>query len=137
MDTTTLLKTYLQYRGLEEGSKALQSSYFPSIDENLSRQDRALSIMQKQRELGLPVSSDVYDRSTRKEDTFFDHAVRQTSRRGLKALEPKRTPFQTKPEPLFDVAKNLTSELFSLGKSIPKRGGRYATIFGTVRGAFS
>lgn len=137
METAEILKAYMKYRGIEEGSQMLQSRYFPSVDENLTRQDRSLAIMLKQRQLGLPVNSDYYNKNYGKDrDTFYNHAVRQTGKAGLKALEPKRVPFKTAPDPLFDVAKNIGSELFSLGKSIkvPKLGGRYATIFSAARG---
>lgn len=129
------MREYFKLKTFDSAVSEAQKRFLVSSDDRLIRRERALSIMQKKRDLGLPLNSEDYQNVGRGQtDTFFKHATGVGAKHGLKSLAPKHVPFSQAPEPLFDVAKSLSTGLLSIGKSIPTmRGGRYATIARGIR----
>ena len=121
------LRKYYKYKAYEfAGDKAIDK-VLGNEDRDLGRKEKMLSIMQKQRELGLPMDSSDYEDATNGDKSFYSQIMNSTGKRVLQAIPGPRL-LDPKPQPFFRIAEAITDELPSMkqSKSIGGKYGRYA-----------
>ena len=123
VDLDELLKHYYHYRLAQDvGDRALD--FVTNRSKNkLDEKEKLLSIMQKQRELGLPMDSDDYEDATNNGKSFYSQIMNSTGKRVLQAIPGPRALDHT-PRPFFRIAEAVTDELPSVINKT-KSGGKY------------
>lgn len=105
----------------------------------LEEEERALSILEKKRHLGLPETSEDYERATNEGKSFYSMLAPSLGRRGIQAI-PGPDPLNRVPHVTPKTAESIAisaSDLLPFLKAIPNFGGRYGGGIGRLASAFS
>ncbi len=116
----SMLNAYYRGKALDSGLDYLSNHR----DNRLRHQDLELSIVQRKRSLGLPVSSDEYNEAANEPQSFFSLMAPSMTKRALSSI-PGTVP---KSQPFFKVATAVEDLLPSIGKSSKYGASKYGSI---------
>jgi hypothetical protein len=126
-----LLRKYFQYNAANEALDFGAKYLMPDEDAELNRESRRLEVIQRKRALGMPVSTDDYERATNEDVPFHSRSLPIFGGHALQAI----------PEPGFMSQKTLPfrapssgetiKEIFNTTRSVQK-GADHAHSLGTI-----
>lgn len=129
-----LLRSYYGYKVASDLTDKGVNYYMGSGQRKLEEKERLLSIIEKQRKLGLPQDTDDYEKAVNEDKPFYTQAQNALGKRVLQAV-PSRNLLEPKASNFFEIAGHVEDALPSFKRSSLNLGGnRYARL---LRGATS